>query len=36
VQQAYKEIGDWDTSVHESVDTKDSTVDVEVRFDSRP
>jgi outer membrane protein assembly factor BamA len=36
VQQAYKEIGDWDTSVHESVDEKDSTVDVEVRFDSRP
>jgi outer membrane protein assembly factor BamA len=36
VQQAYKEIGDWDTRVHESVDAKDSTVDVEVRFDSRP
>jgi len=36
VQQAYKEIGDWDTSVHESVDETDKTVDVEVRFDPRP
>ena len=35
VQQAYKEIGDWDTSVHESVDETDKTVDVEVRFDPR-
>ena len=36
VQQAYKEIGDWNTSVHESVDEKDRTVDVAVRFDPRP
>ena len=36
VEQAYKEIGDWDASVHESVDEKDRTVDVAVRFDSRP
>jgi outer membrane protein assembly factor BamA len=36
VEQAYKEIGDWDTSVHESVDEKDKTVDVAVRFDPRP
>ncbi len=36
VQQAYKEIGDWNTSIHESVDEKDRTVDVAVRFDPRP
>lgn len=36
VEQAYKEIGDWNTSVHESVDEKDRTVDVAVRFDPRP
>ncbi|MGB6676498.1 MAG: POTRA domain-containing protein [Terriglobales bacterium] len=36
VEQAYKEIGDWDTSVHESVDEKDRTVDVAVRFNPRP
>ena len=36
VQQAYKEIGDWNTSVHESVDEKDRTVDVAIRFDPRP
>jgi outer membrane protein assembly factor BamA len=36
VEQAYKEIGDWNTSVHESVDEKDRTVDVAVRFDARP
>jgi len=33
VQQAYKEIGDWQVSVHESVDPHDKTVDVTVRFD---
>jgi outer membrane protein assembly factor BamA len=36
VEQAYKEIGDWNTSVHESVDEKERTVDVAVRFDARP
>jgi outer membrane protein insertion porin family len=36
VEQAYKEIGDWNTSVHESVDEMNKTVDVEVRFDPRP
>ena len=36
VQQACKEIGDWNTSVHESVDEKDRTVDVAVRFDAMP
>jgi hypothetical protein len=36
MQQAYKEIGDWNTSVHESVDEKDRTVDVAVRFDAMP
>jgi outer membrane protein insertion porin family len=36
VEQAYKQIGDWNTSVHESVDEKDRTVDVAVRFDPRP
>jgi outer membrane protein assembly factor BamA len=36
VEQAYKEIGDWNTSVHESVDEKDRTVDVAIRFDPRP
>jgi outer membrane protein assembly factor BamA len=36
VEQAYKEIGDWNTSVHESVDEKERTVDVAVRFDPRP
>jgi outer membrane protein assembly factor BamA len=36
VEQAYKEIGDWITSVHESVDEKERTVDVAVRFDGRP
>jgi len=36
VEQAYKEIGDWNTSVRESVDEKDRTVDVAVRFDPRP
>jgi outer membrane protein assembly factor BamA len=36
VEQAYKEIGDWNTSVHESVDEKEKIVDVAVRFDPRP
>jgi outer membrane protein assembly factor BamA len=36
VEQAYKEIGDWNTSVRESVDEKERTVDVAVRFDPRP
>jgi outer membrane protein assembly factor BamA len=36
VEQAYKEIGDWNTSVHESIDEKERTVDVAVRFDARP
>jgi hypothetical protein len=36
VEQAYKEIGDWNTSVHQFVDEKDRTVDVAVRFDPRP
>jgi outer membrane protein assembly factor BamA len=36
VEQAYKEIGDWNTSVHESVDETERTVDVAVRFDGRP
>jgi outer membrane protein assembly factor BamA len=36
VEQAYKEIGDWNTSVHESVDEKERTVDVAVRFDPGP
>jgi outer membrane protein insertion porin family len=36
LQQAYQEIGDWNTSVHESVDEEDRTVDVVVRFDPRP
>jgi outer membrane protein assembly factor BamA len=36
VQQAYKEMGDWNTSVRESVDQEDRTVDVAVRFDSTP
>ena len=33
VEQAYKEIGDWHASVHESLDPQDKTVDVTVRFD---
>jgi len=33
VEQAYKEIGDWHVSVHESIDPHDKTVDVTVRFD---
>jgi outer membrane protein assembly factor BamA len=33
VEQAYKAIGDWHVSVHESVDPHDKTVDVTVRFD---
>jgi len=33
VQQAYKEIGEWHVSVHESIDPHDKTVDVTVRFD---
>jgi len=33
VDQAYKEIGDWHVSVHESIDPHDKTVDVTVRFD---
>ena len=33
VEQAYKEIGDWHVSVHETVDPHDKTVDVTVRFD---
>ena len=36
VEHAYKEIGDWKTSVHESVDETDRTVDVAVRFDPTP
>jgi len=36
VQRAYKEIGDWNTSVHETANDKDKTVDVTIRFDPRP
>ena len=35
VQQAYKEIGDWNVSVHESPNPEDKTVDVTVRFDPK-
>ncbi|MGA8153964.1 MAG: POTRA domain-containing protein [Terriglobales bacterium] len=33
VEQAYKKLGDWHVSVHESLDPHDKTVDVTVRFD---
>jgi outer membrane protein assembly factor BamA len=33
VEQAYKEIGDWHASVHESLDPQGKTVDVTVRFE---
>jgi len=33
VEQAYKEIGDWHASVHESLDPQDKSVDVTVRFE---
>jgi len=33
VEQAYKEIGDWHSSVHESLDPQTKTVDVTVHFD---
>jgi len=33
LEQAYKEIGDWHARVHESVDPRDKTVDVTVRFE---
>jgi outer membrane protein assembly factor BamA len=34
LEQAYKEIGDWHTSVRETVDHQAKTVDVTVRFDA--
>ena len=33
VEQAYKEVGDWHASVHESLDPQAKTVDVTVRFE---
>jgi len=36
LEQAYKEIGDWHARVHESVDPRDKTVDVSVRFEPTP
>jgi len=36
LEQAYKVIGDWHATVHESVDPRAKTVDVTVRFDSTP
>jgi outer membrane protein assembly factor BamA len=33
IEQAYKEIGDWHSSVHESLDPQAKTVDVTVHFD---
>jgi len=36
LEQAYKEIGDWHARVHESVDPRDKTVDVSVRFEATP
>jgi outer membrane protein assembly factor BamA len=33
VEQAYKKLGDWHVSVHETIDPHDKTVDVTVRFD---
>ncbi len=36
LEQAYKEIGDWNATYRESLDEKDKTVDVAVHFDPRP
>ena len=33
IEQAYKELGDWHASVHESLDPQDKSVDVTVRFE---
>ena len=35
LQQVYKEMGDWNVAVHESLNRKDLTVDVTLRFDSK-
>ena len=35
LQQVYKEMGDWNTNVHETLNDTDKTVDVTIRFDSR-
>jgi len=35
MQQAYKEIGDWNITVHESLNPSDKTVDVTLRFDPK-
>jgi outer membrane protein assembly factor BamA len=34
LQQVYKEIGDWNVDVHETLTQKDKTVDVTLRFES--
>lgn len=36
LKQAYKEIGDWRVRVDESLNQRDHTVDVTLRFESRP
>jgi outer membrane protein assembly factor BamA len=36
IEQAYKEIGDWNATYREYLDEKDKTVDVAVHFDPRP
>jgi hypothetical protein len=36
IEQAYKEIGDWNATYREYLDEKEKTVDVAVRFDPRP
>jgi len=35
LQQVYKEIGDWNVDVHETLTQKEKTVDVTLRFQSR-
>lgn len=36
VQQAYKLVGNWQARVHESIDPRDKTVDVTLRFEPAP
>ncbi len=36
VEQAYKLVGNWRARVHESIDPREKTVDVTVRFDPAP
>ena len=35
LEQAFKEIGDWKTSVHETLNPREQTVDVTIRFDPK-